>query len=74
MELMTLGYTHGQPVRCDLSSYQKRIYADSSQAQLTTVGKRACLWIQDLLMVGDLPKWTLPKTVTSAYFLIFDSG
>lgn len=47
----TLGFTHLQyEIFLNFISLQLNLINLLRAAQLTTVGKRACLWIQDLLM------------------------
>lgn len=59
--LPTLGYTHMQFVYSTLLFFSAKknqekipvclfVFFLSRPAQLTTVGKRACIWIQDMLM------------------------
>lgn len=46
----TLGFTHLQYVLISDCSGTLKLQYLFRAAQLTTVGKRTCLWIQDLLM------------------------
>ena len=68
MELMTLGYTHGQPVRCDLSSYHKymlivlRLNSRPSEREPASGFKTCWWWV--IYQNGLCPKLSSQSTIS----------